>query len=367
MEEGTIDSKIIKNKFDEIYWKCPDLIMQIVLNFKYLYLKNEANITKYYIEQKKKLLKNHKEKEIRRRFFDLKRELDQELELDSYSVLSGLLNNELSIKDYTEKSVIQRYGMFVDTESIDFENEEQMDELDANLKKLSNSLTEYKYYLKFKFIIDEIKKVYEQNIKNKSTFEKVKKQILAKERERARLNIKIDKLVASGKSAKTLIVKRDSIINELKELYDQLDESKVIDKICKELNENSTLLDIIHVAGSFYEYLYSFILNSKKEIEDSEIEEIIDEINEFRKFPYCTILKNISMNDEKDISLMIKEMYQLLGITFESELDEDGINNLISNINKILISRNIRKNKIDLDVVESACEFKTILKNNGAN
>ena len=45
----------------------------------------------------------------------------------------------------------------------------------------------------------------------------------------------------------------------------------------------------------------------------------------------------------------------------------DGINNLISNINKILISRNIRKNKIDLDVVESACEFKTILKNNGAN
>ena len=39
LENENINSKRIKSKFEEIYWKCPDIIVHIKLNIIYLYLK----------------------------------------------------------------------------------------------------------------------------------------------------------------------------------------------------------------------------------------------------------------------------------------------------------------------------------------
>ena len=44
LENENINSKRIKSKFEEIYWKCPDIIVHIKLNIIYLYLKNEKYI-----------------------------------------------------------------------------------------------------------------------------------------------------------------------------------------------------------------------------------------------------------------------------------------------------------------------------------
>jgi len=364
MEIGDINSKKLKDKFDEIYWQCPDLIVQITLNFKYLYLQYEPKITKYFLEQKAKLLKKHTGEEIRDRYMDLQRELEYAISMDGYTVFNKLINKELSTKDYTEKSIMQRYEMFVSKERINLTNEQETDEIDSNLKKLSNGLYEYKKYLEFKFIIDEIKQIYEKNAKTKSSYEKIKRQILSKERNRIRINTKINRQNASDNSYRNNLTQREGLINELKGLYDELDENKIIDVVTKELNPNSTIYDVIDLVGSFYEFLYLFILKAKENIEDAEIDNIIDDINEFRKFPYCTIMKNISVSEERDIATMIKEMYQLLGINISSELNEDDINGIIDVLNKMMISHNIRKNNIDIDAIDSALEFKTIIKNN---
>lgn len=364
MEIGDINSKNIKDKFDEIYWQCPDLIIQIALNFKYLYLKYEQKITKYFTEQRSKLLKKHTGEEIRDRFMDLQKELEVATSLDGYSVFQRLLNKELSTKDFTEKSIIQRYEMFVSEEKINLSDEQEMNEIDSNLKKLLNGLYEYKKYLEFKFIIDEVKQIYEKNEKVKSSYEKIKRQILMKEKNRIRINLKISKQNTSDNSYRNNLTQREGLINELKGLYDELDENKIIDMVTKKLNPNSTIYDVIDLVGSFYEFLYSFILKAKENIEDEEIDKLIDDINEFRKFPYCTIMKNISVSDERDIAIMIKEMYQLLGINISSDLNEDDIDGIIDILNKMMISHNIRKNKIDISTIDSALEFKTIIKNN---
>ena len=38
----------LKECFENIYWKCPNIIFQIALNFKYLYYKHEKSFNKYY-------------------------------------------------------------------------------------------------------------------------------------------------------------------------------------------------------------------------------------------------------------------------------------------------------------------------------
>ena len=45
---GDINSKEMKAKFDDIYWKCPEIIMQIELNLRTLYLINEEEIDKFF-------------------------------------------------------------------------------------------------------------------------------------------------------------------------------------------------------------------------------------------------------------------------------------------------------------------------------
>ena len=55
--EGDINSVELKSKFEEIYWKCPDIIMHIELNLRNIFLKNQGIIDKYFEKEKLELLK----------------------------------------------------------------------------------------------------------------------------------------------------------------------------------------------------------------------------------------------------------------------------------------------------------------------
>lgn len=52
-----IDLQRIQNKFEELYWKCPNIITHIELNIRYLYLKHEKTIDKYYARLQAELLR----------------------------------------------------------------------------------------------------------------------------------------------------------------------------------------------------------------------------------------------------------------------------------------------------------------------
>ena len=52
-----INSKIMKDKFEEIYWKCPNLIIHIELNFRYIYMNNKKTIDRYYKKQTEQVSK----------------------------------------------------------------------------------------------------------------------------------------------------------------------------------------------------------------------------------------------------------------------------------------------------------------------
>lgn len=59
MKVGDINSDQIKTKFENIYWKCPDLIAHIEVNIEMLYMKNINNINKFYEKKKQDAIEKY--------------------------------------------------------------------------------------------------------------------------------------------------------------------------------------------------------------------------------------------------------------------------------------------------------------------
>lgn len=362
MEKEKINSEKIKNKFDEIYWKCPDFIIQIVLNIKYIYLKKEKELDKYYKNQKSNLVKKFTSEDIIERTLELSRQIDEYISNNMEIIVNKLLDGELNIKDYTEKNVTELYLKFVNLEEIDLNNKEKMNEIDKNLEKLLNSLCEYKMYMENKFIIDDVIRSYNEKDKFKNVYANTLKEINKKEKKRVKLNSKLNKKGLFNRNSDKTKNERDKVIVELTSLYKELEQNKVNNTILETLNDNSSIKDILTIANSFYRYTFMCICNNFKGIEEEEIEKKINELENFVNYPYCTIISNIKILDNKDIKLIIKDRYKLLNIKIEDEdLELENIEAVIDVIKKIMQAHNIRNNNINLEKIECGIEFKKIL------
>ena len=61
--------------------------------------------------------------------------------------------------------------------------------------------------------------------------------------------------------------------------------------------------------------------------------------------------------------VIIKDRYQLLKINITKEdLDKDNLDGVIDALEKIKMNQNLLKNNINIDELESKCEFEKILK-----
>ena len=107
-EINDINSEVVKNKFEEIYWKCPDLIIHIELNLRYIYMKNQKDIYKYYENRKIELLKtlNIESDKVEEKFFELQRKYDEDINSDKHLLIQSFLDGTLDYKDYEDKKII---------------------------------------------------------------------------------------------------------------------------------------------------------------------------------------------------------------------------------------------------------------------
>ena len=57
------DYDILKKSFENIYWKCPNIIMQLEFNLRFLYFKNEDKLKKHIQKNCKIMLSQFKDGE----------------------------------------------------------------------------------------------------------------------------------------------------------------------------------------------------------------------------------------------------------------------------------------------------------------
>lgn len=362
-EKGTFSDRL-KKKFEELYWKCPDIVTHIELNIRYLYYINSKKIEKELETRNAKILSdmNLDKNGLVKRYFELNKELLTLKRTDSKTILDKFVNDEWRIKDFGEKEMSIIYERL---STIDYfkSTPEDQEEIDNNFVKLLNTLHEYNAYVKYKYILDDLKEKYKNKDSFKGSYENKNKELRKKEQELMKENKKYKRNIKLCKSPFLIFVRKklerkvyefpvtsNTQIKELKKLYSELDEELVNTRIAEFVDDNCTLKYIFKIAISFYTYAYKLVKEHYKDDTDINVTEELQGLIDFIDQPYKVMLNNIKLAEEPDIKSIISNRYKILNIRLEQEdLDEISIDSLIEDVQKIVDYYNIKKSNLKME------------------
>ena len=358
------NSNILKTKFEEVYWKCPDIITHIELNLRNIYLQKQPIIDKYFENEKQKLLKQWEKtpQEIMNLYYDLKNQKTNAIKQDKKRLLDEFLSGKLDVKDYTQEKMQSNYAKVLMPIMVEKINTNEQ-EVRRNILEFLDSLYEYKNYIKFKFIVEDIKKHYQEKDKYKKTYEETKKKIIDFEKKLKKLNKKrIGGLFNRKKQEIKQTTEQNNIIQELKNAYKELDLNRFYNKIYLDLKEDSTIYDVLNLANSDYYYLTTCMIENNKTITQEKIDEQIEQLDKFLKEPFNNIINNLSFTDDKDITLFIKDRYKLLSFNIKQEdFNDKNVDNLISILENIMTDFYLKDAKLEIKKIEELLKIKNTL------
>lgn len=328
--------------FEQLYWQNPNIIKQIEMNFRFLYLKNKIKFDKYIFNLQKsnstKLenVKNYKQEKIK---------YIETIEHDTYLTIEKFKNKKLRTTDYSEEKIVK-----LKNEISDGESEE------INYKNFLEDVIEYKQYKKFKFLLEEIKVIFSEKLKYKNAYKLKLKEIIKNEKKLFSLNKKYKKTLNEE-----LKLKINSILDTLYELYVELEEAQFNEMIQNKLFDNSSIENALEIASSYYIFIFKSI---KKHQLDLNIDEMIMELKDYVIDPANSIINRVNIIENNDFNILISEKNRLMHMLIEpSMLDDDNINNLIEKLTIIKNSYNLKKTKISLDEIDTVINVINVLSN----
>ncbi len=348
----------IKKTFDDIYWQCPNIMTQIELNLRYIYNKNIKKVQAYI---------DGVNKQISERFKNSSNSL-----LDDYNYLrkkdeNYFSGNNLIVDFYSQSKDIDDYtDEKVDPIISSIFGENSFDESKINLvNQLKNSLIEYKNYLKYKDLIDKIKEIYAEQLE-KDFMKKQNKKISDLEKKLFKLNKKFSNKFSST-SVDKLEPQINGLINEIKAVYNEIDANMFKIIVKEHIQDNSTIFKSLLLVYQYYAVLADYFKEKNPEITYEQIDTEIQDFYNFIMDPDNTMINNIMVLEEKEISDIISTNYKMLNISIgESLADEDSIDTLLNNLEKIIINHNLKNLDISISDLQEAKEIKTVLSKNNA-
>lgn len=346
----------LKLYFEDIYFKAPTLFKQISLNFKYLYYTNIKKFLDYYKTLENKMLENTSSKEIYNKFFNLNDEYLKLVLEDKYTISNKLINGEFNIKNYTKENIINTFKLFINKDIL----EENIINYKDIMLKLLKSLIEYQGYLKYSFIIDDLKNKYNNKDKYKNISLNKYKELNKKQNNLFKINKKINKLLygrfKNKNKANLLITTSINIINELEKIYIEYEESLFLETFLN-LDIDVNIFDLLNISLGSYTYLIKIF---KQEYSDLTNEEIELEINKYIRFireTKFTVLNHYLVNDSNELDYIIVDKYNLLGLDLNKDSLKNDLDNLILNARIILNYYEINE-KINLDNINYLINIK---------
>lgn len=341
---NNLEDNTLKEKFEKLYWKFPNIIIHIELTIKNLYFKYKKYFDKYIELEKAKVLKKYGNNLINI-YNSKKEEYDLLVRNNIHEIFNQFVERDLNPDDYTDVKIKQIISSYIDLEY--FNNNYDMSI--EKFYKLYNTISEYKEYLNYNFIIEDMRNLYKEKDKFKNAFNTKYKEIIKEEKKLNKLVKKIyfyQKRTNKEDLIDKLNLEIDVIIINLKKLYDSLEEDKFNENLLK-LSDNSEVISLLEIANSFYIYHIKCLeKNPEKEITQS-----IEDLNNLLISPYNNLINNINIADTKDVNVIISDLYKLSNIKLETETlsDTTALESILDNLNKIFKYNLLMKNNVSLE------------------
>ncbi len=356
----------LKRKFEEVYWKCPDLVTHIELNLRYLYNYFSKQIEKDLTEKNNSFLAiNGTDKNgLVKKYFDLNKELIKEKSIDPKTIMDKFINGEWKIKDFNERSMQVLFDKLY-RKGYDKLPEKDQIEVNKNFARLLNTLREYDTYKHYKFIISDLKEKAKNKDAYKGVYDQKKKELRKKEVELLHENEQNRKIARRIQNPIFKLFKKkwekkiydfpvasNLKIKELKELYDEVDDELVNTRIVEFVDDTCSLKYIFKIANSFYNYTYKLIKKHFEDDPDVDVDEEFERLQAFIDQPYKVMLNNIKSIEEPEITSIVSNRYKILNINLEKEDIEENLETLLSDTEKIVNYNNIKRSGLSFSDIE---------------
>lgn len=382
VNNGNINSEIVKNAFEKVYWECSDIVNHLYINIRYVYDKYENEIDKFYENKSDEILKSFESTsdDFEKKKSELIRRKKNIEATDNKIILDKFYTGALNINDYKGDNYKKMYFELISKDITELSEIEKA-EMDENIYKLNDNLEEYAKYTEYKFLVDDIMKLRAEELKKieenktkkikKTEYEVLKERIKKLKSDILKLNVKINKprkgifakKKEESKKESSAVFQRNTLILELKNTYMQLDEEILKQKIVQNIDDTSSLLDVIKLANNYYWFMAKSIIKKNEEITDKEIGETIKNIRDFINFSDFSVINHIKVSDTKELAVIIKDKYKLFGIQVSKEnFQEDNIEDLIKKVKIVSNYNNIQKSKFSIEDLEYIVTVKEMLK-----
>lgn len=356
----------MKKYFEEIYWLCPNIIKQLVLNFIDIAFKNKKSIHKSIVSKRNSLINkmNLENENIEDIYFSKLNELYNKRNKDTFYIYEYLSDNS----DYLAKISNLKYDELISKYSTkELESSEDEELFIDNINSFQSNLTEYIYLIKYKYILD-----YELDILKSSTtkVKDNKKELIKLTKKKDKYNKKLIKL-NNTKDKYKLISKSSDALDKKIRIYNAYLTS-CIDEIYKltfknyieefnqdiidNLNENSNTYEALLLASKHYLALSNIIYEKNMDVD------IVDEINNIENILYTKdsfISRNTSVEFFDNISSLINKKYLLCNINTSIVYDDyNSIKNTIDEEYFLVLSYNLKMKDLSLKDIE-ICIMRT--------
>ncbi len=380
--EGQINSEKIKDAFEKVYWKCSEVVSHLYANIRYIYDIHEAEIDKFYENKSEEILQRFHStaEQVEDKKAELIKQKKKLEDIDNKIILNKFYTGSLNINDYKEDNYKRIYSELTSKDVSELTEAEKA-EMDENIEKLDNNLSEYSKYSEYRFLVDGVLTIREEELKRiqankdkkvkKTEYELVKDNIKKITAEIFKINGKLDKPQkglfkrkdSNDKKNSAVILQRNNLVLELKKLYMNLDDEIMKQKVMQNVDETSSLLDVLKLASNYYGFMARAMIKKNEEITDKEIGEMAKDIRNFINFSNFTVINYIKISDTKDLAVIIKDKYKLFGMQVSKEnFQEDNIEDLIKRVKIIANYNNIQKSKFSIEDLEYITTVKEMLK-----
>ncbi len=363
------DLERMKDVFEDLHWKCPDVISHIETSFRVLFNKNIKAFEKYIEEKKKEIILDNLSYED----YVIKRDSlgKEKFELEHYDesvIVSQFMEGELLLNDYSLVNLSRCYAKFIG-DNVDINKGKAKIE---DFKNLYHGLTEYKNYLKFQYVIDDARAKFAERDKHQGKIANLTKEINALSDELAKLTEEIN----SGSTKGFLFFKKkvdieknyldiDAKVKELDAKFAEYDKALVYEKMNTELSETSSVYDIFNFALSFKGYLRACLKEHEEDIDINKVKKLVKEFDIFLSDPFLTIIRSTNFNSGIDLGTVIMDHYKLLEINLnQEELNNDGIEQYLNALDVIINSHYLEKYDLTIDFITDLFEAKKIMEAN---
>lgn len=371
-ENSDYDS--VKDTFERIYFKCPDIKLQLKMNLQYLVNKYDKQLGTYVDLLKAQMFTEAGIPEggdAVARYVKARYEMGDQIATDEYYNTKLFLDGKKKIDDYLANSTTRNkiYNSFtLNGDYNSFPDEEKKLFNDA-MMGFYLTLNELKKFYRYEFILKELVTFYKDKASAKGQYLAKKKEVEKEEKTREGLYNQYRKALGIGFLAKKnenkqkiVMLNMNAHMRKLKELYDQLYELEINNQV-SELEDSSSIYDLFLTSLKSFAFLEKCF--STEEFAEKSLEENVIEYLRFIFNPDNGFLRKINGLADYNITDVVAEKYRLLNLNVTSEIvSADTIDATFTDVQFINLIQNIERSRISLEKIDNLCNMQAILKTN---